>query len=221
MLACPCAIVIAAPIPSVCAIATSAKHGVLIKGSSVVENLSAVNILALDKTGTLTKGFFSVTGVDDVHENDDSDSDEPEYDPIELAAAMEAKSTHPLASAIVSMHCGCIAEFEGVLPDVKKVDIMEGVGVQGWVAVDDDWKHVAVGNERLLKANKGRVRLSKTQQAKVLAFERKHNNSVILYVAVDDGLERIIALSDELRSDAFVMTNRMQKMDFAGEMFFL
>jgi cation transport ATPase len=209
--------VIAAPIPSVCAIATSAKHGVLIKGSSVVENLSAVHILALDKTGTLTKGFFSVSGVEDVHENEESDSDSPEYDPIELAAAMESKSTHPLASALVALHCGCIAEYEGTLPDVKKVDVMEGVGMQGWVAVEDDWKHVAVGNERLLKSNKGRVRLSKTQQTKVLAFERKHNNAVILYVAVDDVLERIIALSDELRSEAFVMTNRMQKLNFAGK----
>lgn len=79
----------------------------------MVENLSAVNILAVDKTGTLTKGFFSVSGVEDVQENDDSDSDSPDYDPIELAAALEAKSTHPLASAIVAMHCGCVAEYEG------------------------------------------------------------------------------------------------------------
>ena len=61
VLACPCAIVIAAPIPSVCTIAIAARHGVLIKGSTVVENLGLVNILAVDKTGTLTKGFFSVS----------------------------------------------------------------------------------------------------------------------------------------------------------------
>jgi Zn2+/Cd2+-exporting ATPase len=60
VLACPCAIVIAAPIPSVCAIAIAAKNGVLIKGSTVVENLGLVKTLAVDKTGTLTKGFFSV-----------------------------------------------------------------------------------------------------------------------------------------------------------------
>lgn len=99
---------------------------------------------------------------------------------------------------------------------MKKVEVVEGIGMQGWVQVEDDWKHLAVGNERLLKSNKGRVRLSKTQAAKVLAFERKHSNAVILYVAVDDALERVVALSDELRSDAFVMTNRMQKMDYAG-----
>ena len=89
--------------------------------------------------------------------------------------------------------------------------------MQGWVQVEDDWKHVAVGNERLFKSNKGRVRVSKTQEAKLLVFERKNECSVILYVAVDDCLERVIALSDELRSDAFVMTNRMQKLNFAGD----
>jgi Zn2+/Cd2+-exporting ATPase len=61
VLACPCAIVIAAPIPSVCAIAVAARNGVLIKGSTVVENLGLVKTLAVDKTGTLTKGFFSVS----------------------------------------------------------------------------------------------------------------------------------------------------------------
>lgn len=61
VLACPCAIVIAAPIPSVCTIAIAARNGVLIKGSTVVENLGIVQTLAVDKTGTLTKGFFSVT----------------------------------------------------------------------------------------------------------------------------------------------------------------
>jgi Zn2+/Cd2+-exporting ATPase len=60
VLACPCAIVIAAPIPSVCTIAIAARNGVLIKGSTVVENLGVVKTLAVDKTGTLTKGFFSV-----------------------------------------------------------------------------------------------------------------------------------------------------------------
>lgn len=60
VLACPCAIVIAAPIPAVCTIAIAARNGVLIKGSTVVENLGIVKTLAVDKTGTLTKGFFSV-----------------------------------------------------------------------------------------------------------------------------------------------------------------
>ncbi len=62
VLACPCSIVISAPIPAICAIANAARHGVLVRGSSVVEKMAVVDTVALDKTGTLTKGFFKVTG---------------------------------------------------------------------------------------------------------------------------------------------------------------
>jgi Zn2+/Cd2+-exporting ATPase len=126
VLACPCAIVIAAPIPSVCTIATAARHGVLIKGSSVVENLGVVDRLATDKTGTLTRGYFSVTASLDVshvdcdgdhahghdhghdhshghdHGHSHDDDDEENSNPIALAAALESRSAHPLANAIVS-----------------------------------------------------------------------------------------------------------------------
>lgn len=103
VLACPCAIVIAAPIPSVCTIATAARHGVLIKGSSVVENLGVVDRLATDKTGTLTRGYFSVTASLDISNLDGNGDDEDNStSPIALAAALESRSAHPLANAIVS-----------------------------------------------------------------------------------------------------------------------
>jgi len=60
VLACPCSIVIAAPIPCVVAIAEAAKRGVLIKGSSVIEKMGEINMIGIDKTGTLTSGFFRV-----------------------------------------------------------------------------------------------------------------------------------------------------------------
>jgi len=61
VLACPCAIVVAAPIPCVVAIAAAAKRGVLIKGSSVIEKMGEINMIGVDKTGTLTNGFFKVS----------------------------------------------------------------------------------------------------------------------------------------------------------------
>jgi Zn2+/Cd2+-exporting ATPase len=115
VLACPCAIVIAAPIPSVCTIATAARHGVLIKGSSVVENLAVVDKLATDKTGTLTKGYFSVTASLDLSDVDnEGDEDSEDLNPIALAAALESRSAHPLANAIVS----CTPNHLPLLPDI-------------------------------------------------------------------------------------------------------
>jgi cation transport ATPase len=97
VLACPCALVLAAPVPSACVIAWAARRRVLIRGSTVVEKAGVVTTVALDKTGTLTKGFFRVIDrlVLDICEDED-------FNPLELAASLEEKSAHPLANAIVS-----------------------------------------------------------------------------------------------------------------------
>lgn len=140
VLACPCSIVIAAPIPSVCAIATAAKNGVLIRGSSVIERMGLVSTAALDKTGfneylnfiilllmnlqifiihktgTITKGLFCVVDRATVQNL------QMDCNPLELAAAIESKSSHPLANAIVSafwyLHTYCdilIPNFYSIL----------------------------------------------------------------------------------------------------------
>ena len=71
----------------------------MIRGSSIIEKAGLINVVALDKTGTLTKGFFKVTNTL-ILQND--------YNPLELAAAIEQKSSHPLASAIVSAFVPCM-----------------------------------------------------------------------------------------------------------------
>ena len=66
---------------------------------------------------------------------------------------------------IVNVYCsGCIAELSRDLPAVRNVKIVPGVGIEGWVQLpedDDDWRHVAVGNDRLLKSNGGTYRNTK------------------------------------------------------------
>ena len=206
VLACPCAIVISAPIPAVCAIANASRHGVLIRGSSVVERLGTVQSVALDKTGTLTKGLFRVTQklalVEDAEEAAEA---------MAMAAAIEEKSTHPLADAVVAEHVGCIAEMSaGSLPAVRKVKVIEGVGVGGWVESDGDWKYCVVGNERILKKHGGAVHVSKQQEGQIEAFTQSAPNSVCLFVAVEDELMLLLALSDQLRpeSERFIQALR-------------
>jgi cation transport ATPase len=68
------------------------------------------------------------------------------HNALELAAALEQKSSHPLANAVVSAHCGCIAEMEGELPAAKKIKTIEGVGIAGLVEFPKGiWKRVCVG----------------------------------------------------------------------------
>lgn len=198
VLACPCAIVIAAPIPSVCAIAAAAKHGVLIRGSSVIEKLATIDTVAVDKTGTLTKGYFIVC------EQLPFPCVAYEGDAMLLIAALEAKSTHPLANAIVSAYCGCIAEaVDVVLPAVRKMKVLDGVGLEGWVEIveEQDWKYLLVGNERIFASHGGKVQLSMTQQHEIELFKQRNQGRTMIFVAIDDELAYAMSLADEIRPE--------------------
>lgn len=95
VIACPCALVISTPVSIVAALAASARNGVLIKGGAYVETPARLQAIALDKTGTLTEGKPRVLEVVPLGGHDQSEL-------LERAAAMESRSDHPLAQAIVA-----------------------------------------------------------------------------------------------------------------------
>jgi Cd2+/Zn2+-exporting ATPase len=119
VISCPCALVISTPVAVVCALARAARAGILIKGGRFLEALGGLKALALDKTGTLTKGRPIVT---DVRPLDGVDA----RDVLRLAAAVEARSEHPLAAAI--LHA---ARERGVVwPEATDFRAVPGRGAQ-------------------------------------------------------------------------------------------
>jgi Cd2+/Zn2+-exporting ATPase len=94
VVASPCALVLSIPSAILAAIAWGAKHGVLFRGGAAIEKLADVNVVALDKTGTLTTGELAVVGYESFPAG-------RETEVMELAYALESKSEHPLARAIV------------------------------------------------------------------------------------------------------------------------
>ncbi len=102
-----------------------------------------------------------------------------------------------LLALIISDHCGCIAEFKGKLAEVKKIQSIEGVGMQGWVEVGDDWKHISVGNERLLKAHGGKIRPSKSIQSKIDGFHAARKGELILLIVIEDEIKAMLSLSGD------------------------
>lgn len=108
--AAPCALVISIPITLVATLGTGARQGVLIKGGVYVEELAKVKVVAMDKTGTLTRGEPDVTDVILLHQDPDQGIT-TQQELLALAAGIERRSGHPLAQAIIRH-----AEAQGVQP---------------------------------------------------------------------------------------------------------
>lgn len=132
VVACPCALVISTPVSVVAAMAGAARNGVLIKGGAQLERLAGVRAVAFDKTGTLTRGEPQVVEVIPV-------AGTPRERVVEVAAAVEARSTHPIARAIAA------AAPSGAAPATSVV-VLPGLGAEGFV----DGRPVVVGNARFL-----------------------------------------------------------------------
>lgn len=128
VIACPCALVISTPVAIVAALATSARAGVLIKGGAFIELPARLQAMALDKTGTVTRGKPEVVSVIPFGK----------HSPAELiarAGALEARSTHPLARAILHY-----AERHGVqLAPATDVQVLRGKGLIGLFNGEPFW----------------------------------------------------------------------------------
>lgn len=191
VIACPCALVISTPVSVVSALAAAAREGVLIKGGVHLERTGAVRCVAFDKTGTLTRG---VPRVKDVLPLQGIRADEI----LRIAAALEARSEHPIAQAILR-HA---VRFGVPLQSSVGSRSLPGLGAEGHV----DGHPALVGNHRLFETHglctpevhEGLDRLAASGQTAVL-------------VAAEDRPLGIIGVADETREagrDAIAMLRR-------------
>jgi Cd2+/Zn2+-exporting ATPase len=145
VIACPCALVISTPVTVISAISRAARSGVLIKGGAYLERLGNLQALAFDKTGTLTQGKPVVTLTQSVDCAGDSACD-PCRDLLALAAAVEGRSTHPLARAVVTE-----AEAQGVADRYTAAGDVTTLGGRGVTGTVGD-RRVTVGSHALFDA---------------------------------------------------------------------
>ena len=169
VISCPCAVVISVPLSFFAGLGGASSQGILIKGSNYLETLSRVRVVALDKTGTITKGSFAV---ETVHR-----SPLPAEEVLEYAAHAECHSSHPIARSIQDA-CGKPV-------DMSRVTDVEEISGHGIVAKVDG-KTVAVGNDRLMN------RLNVTH-------EDCFHAGTVLHVAVDGVYSGHIVIADELK----------------------
>lgn len=169
VISCPCALVISIPLSFFAGIGGASNAGILVKGSNYLETLSKTKYVVFDKTGTMTRGVFEVTGV---HHNTMEEEKLLEY-----AALAESFSSHPISKSL------CKA-FGGVL-DKSRVSNIEEISGHG-VTAQIDGRTVAVGNGKLMK------KLG-------VEYTDCHKVGTIVHVAIDGRYEGHIVISDVIK----------------------
>ncbi len=180
VIACPCSLTLATPMAVVASIGNSARKGILIRNGESLERLSSVDVLALDKTGTITTGRPEVVAI--------KAFDVEESVVLGVAATAEKRSEHPLAQAILKK-----ANEDGVNVDDPQNLVMEpGLGV---TAETKDGA-ILVGNDKLLAKNG--VKLTKEASEYSSSVE---SNRTLIYVARGGHLLGAIEVADTVRGD--------------------
>jgi P-type Cu+ transporter len=182
IIACPCALGLATPISIMVATGRGAHAGVLVRNAAALERLALVDIIVVDKTGTLTEGKPALTGIEVA----------PGFEPDEvlsLAASLEAGSEHPLAAAILRG-----AEQRGLKPaKVEGFEAVTGQGVEGRVG----GRVAALGNARLMEG----FGIATAPLAKAAETRRKEGETV-MFLGTDGKLAGLVAVADPIKSSA-------------------
>jgi Cd2+/Zn2+-exporting ATPase len=182
VIACPCALVISTPVSIVAALAASARHGVLIKGGPFVEAPAHLKALALDKTGTLTRGRPAVAEVLPLNGL-------AERHVLEIAAALESHSNHPLALAVVDY-----ARGQGIQwPGVTNLQDVSGKGITGEIQGSRYW----IGSHRYLEE-----RSQEPQDLHDRLVDYAKRGLTVVLVGSDHQVLGLLALTDQVRPDA-------------------
>lgn len=192
IIACPCAMGLATPTSIMVGTGRAAEMGVLFRKGEALQALREAKVVALDKTGTLTEGRPTLT---DFIVLDAS----PRDDLLAAVAAIEAKSEHPIARAIVES-----AEAEELsLPVVSRFEARPGFGVEAEV----EGRRFAIGADRYLK----HLGIDVAPYAD-LAADLGHGGKSPLYVAVDGGLAAMLAVADPLKPEAVKAVAALRKL---------
>jgi Cd2+/Zn2+-exporting ATPase len=185
VISCPCALVISIPLGYFGGIGAASKNGILFKGSNFLDIMATIQVVVMDKTGTLTKGVFKVQKVVAIGIS--------EEDLVQYTAALESKSTHPVGTAIVEYSKSVDENLK-----VTEVDEIAGHGLKG--KIND--LEILVGNTKLM------------QQFNI-SYDLEIDNSpfTIIIVAIDKVYSGYFLIADEIKEDAKAAIQSLHKIN--------
>lgn len=184
VIACPCALVVSTPVTVVSGLAHAARQGILIKGGVHLEQGRLIKAVALDKTGTLTKGRPVLTDVVPLQRVNAQHA-------LRLAASLEQRSSHPIAQALVEAWRE--RDPHGALWPVEQFDVLPGLGIKGRLQ-DQEWQ---LGNHRLVE---GLGLCSPELEARLETLELQGKTAFVLMDS--QGPVAVLAMADTARPES-------------------
>ncbi|GAA3180748.1 MULTISPECIES: heavy metal translocating P-type ATPase [Streptomyces] len=194
IIACPCALGLATPTALMVGTGRGAQLGILLKGPEVLESTRAVDTVVLDKTGTVTTGVMTLTGV---HLADGVDRTTA----LRLAGALEHASEHPIARAVATAAEEAVS---GALPAPGKFENVPGLGVRGEVGGHT----VLVGRERLL-ADAG---LTLTEPLATAKRQAEEAGATAVAVAWDGAPRAVLVIADAVKETSAEAVRRLRAL---------
>lgn len=185
VISCPCALVISIPLGYFGGIGAASKNGILFKGSSFLDIMASIQVVVMDKTGTLTKGVFKVQKVVAV--------DISEADLVKFTSALETKSTHPVGTAIIEYAKG--TEKNATVTNVEEI---AGHGLKGKV----DGKEILAGNVKMMK----KYNISYDAEIDSTPF-------TIIVIAINQKYAGYFLIADEIKEDAKQAIESLHKVN--------
>lgn len=192
VIACPCALGLATPTALTVGMGKGAEQGVLIKSGDALEKVQQVNMVLLDKTGTITEGKPAVTDILPL-------KGQSEDYLLALAGAAEKGSEHPLGKAILR----AAEEKQLGLPEVSGFMALPGMGV----VVTFMGKQLRIGNEKMISDY-----LTLDETAQTHGQNLANDGKTPMYIALENDLLGIIAVADTVKPDSFAAIQQLHKM---------
>ena len=186
VVACPCALGLATPLAVIVSVGNSAKEGILIKTSEVLENAKNIDTIIFDKTGTLTYGILKISKINNYSKYNNQEL-------LELISALESNSTHPIANA-----------FKDYKTDIKvdKFKTIDGLGLYGVI----NNKEVYVGNNKIISKLKINNKYIKDEE------ELVNTGNSIIYVIEDKKIMGLLGVKDIIRDNAKNVIKELNKL---------
>jgi Cu+-exporting ATPase len=195
IVACPCALGLATPTSILVGTGKGAENGILIKGADSLELAHKLQVIVLDKTGTLTQGKPTVTDFITI----DKTAHDNELRLLQLAASVEQNSEHPLAEAVVQYARSQQVEIN----NISEFEAIAGSGVQGQVAD----RFVRVGTQRWMNE----LGLD-TQALERRKDELEHLGKTVIWIAVDQMVHGLMGITDALKPSSADTVRTLQKL---------